>query len=128
MKTDIRRTGSVVVFKFQGGLDRGDLPAIEKHLNESLAAERPLLVIDLSEATFLSSSALGLFVRARKAAKQAGGDVVLARPSHFVISVLATLGLDRVFWIHASEEAAVASLAAREASSGGSSRAVARPN
>jgi anti-sigma B factor antagonist len=128
VKTNIRRTGNVVVFQFQGGLDRGDLPALERHLNEALMAARPHVVVDLAEATFLSSAALGLFVRARKSAQERHGELVIARPSPFVVSVLATLGLDRVFWIHQTADAAISSMTAKEAQDGTASAAAARPS
>ncbi len=57
--------------------------------------------IDLSEVTFIDSSALGVLVVMREQAAERGVDVVLRAPSPPVSRVLSITALDHVFTIDA---------------------------
>jgi len=66
-----------------------------------------LYVLDVRLLTFINSSALGYLIKMSKRVKDAGGEVVLARPSKFLKKTLATLGLEAVFPVYESEEDAL---------------------
>lgn len=54
------------------------------------------IVVDLAETTFLDSSALGALVAGLKTARQAGGDLRIARPTESVMTVFRLTNLDKV--------------------------------
>lgn len=54
------------------------------------------IVVDLAETTFLDSSALGALVAGLKTARQAGGDLRIARPTESVLMVFKLTNLDKV--------------------------------
>lgn len=54
------------------------------------------IVVDLAETTFLDSSALGALVAGLKTARQAGGDLRIARPNESVMTVFRLTNMDKV--------------------------------
>lgn len=54
------------------------------------------IVVDLAETTFLDSSALGALVAGLKTARQAGGDLRIARPTDSVMTVFRLTNMDKV--------------------------------
>jgi anti-sigma B factor antagonist len=57
------------------------------------------VILDLSETTFVDSSGLSVFVRAKRALDTAGGSLVLRNPRPQVARVLALTGLDKVMTV-----------------------------
>jgi len=66
------------------------------------------LVVDLGAVTFIDSSGFGALIGGLKAARQAGGDLRIARPTNQALVVLKLTSLDRVLRPFASVEEAVA--------------------
>lgn len=64
------------------------------------------IVVDMGETTFLDSSGLGALIAGLKSARQAGGDLRIARPTAPVTTVLELTNLDRVLRPRESVEAA----------------------
>jgi anti-sigma B factor antagonist len=56
----------------------------------------PRIVVDLVATEFMDSSGLGALIAGLKSARQAGGDLRLARPNEQVRTVLSLTNLDRV--------------------------------
>jgi anti-sigma B factor antagonist len=54
------------------------------------------IVVDLVDTTFIDSSALGALVAGLKTARQAGGDLRIARPTESVLTVFTLTNLDKV--------------------------------
>ena len=69
------------------------------------------LVVDMSAVTFIDSTALGVLIGGVRRAHTAGGAMALVVTNRAVERVLSITGLDSVFTIHATREAALESLA-----------------
>ncbi len=54
------------------------------------------VIVDLAETTFLDSSGLGALVAGLKSARQAGGDLRIARATQQVLTVLSLTNMDKV--------------------------------
>ena len=54
------------------------------------------IVVDLAGTSFIDSSALGALVAGLKSARQAGGDLRVARPTEAVMTVFRLTNLDKV--------------------------------
>ena len=67
-----------------------------------------MLVVDLDAVTFVDSSGLGALIGGLKAARQAGGDLRIARPGEQARAILELTTLNRVLRPHRTVEAAVA--------------------
>lgn len=99
-------TDNVSLIRAEGRLDMVSASGLRAIVADALAAGRTRIVVDLSGVAFMDSSGLGALVGCLKAARQAEGDLRLARPSAQVVSVLRLTNLDRVLAIVDSPEAA----------------------
>lgn len=65
-------------------------------VEQTLAAGHTLVVVDLAGTTFLDSSGLGALVGGLRRAREAGGDLRIARAGDQVHAVLVLTTMDRV--------------------------------
>ncbi len=99
------------VVAVDGELDLYTAPDLQQTLLNVLAAGGRRIIVDLALTTFIDSVALGVLVSTWKELKRDAGrlDVVCGSDvAHF----FQIAGLDRVFEIHRTREAALARLAA----------------
>jgi N-acetylglucosaminyldiphosphoundecaprenol N-acetyl-beta-D-mannosaminyltransferase len=102
------------ILQVEGRLDRSNTAEFNQKAQQALALT-PRIVIDLSKAVFLDSSAIGTLVNLAKQARDAGGDVTLASAPPQITKVLSLLRLDRFFEIHTDVHAAQQALQTRPA-------------
>ncbi|RKY22188.1 MAG: hypothetical protein DRQ55_01785 [Planctomycetota bacterium] len=67
------------------------------------------IVLNMDQVGFVNSTGMGAMIRARNLCKEAGGDLVVSAPSTEVRDAMESLGLDRLFSIHAEDSEAIAS-------------------
>ena len=96
----------VTVIRGDGRLNMVSAPRLREAVTAAVAAGRPRIVIDLSGIEFMDSSGLGALVGCLKTARQAGGDLRIARPSSQVQMVLQLSNLDRILTSYATPEEA----------------------
>jgi N-acetylglucosaminyldiphosphoundecaprenol N-acetyl-beta-D-mannosaminyltransferase len=96
-----------VVIAIHGRLDVSMQAEFLAQAEQSLA-QHPFLVVDLSQASFLDSSAIGALVTLTNEARAAGGNVRLAAVPPTITKVLALVRLDRFFEIDADVATALA--------------------
>lgn len=96
------------VLKVGGEVDLLTTPQLKAGIEEQLAHGRPLLVIDLSEVSFLGSSGLAALVEARQSAEDSGIALRLVAGNRSVFRPLATTGLTSLFDLRESLEEALA--------------------
>ncbi|MFA4965359.1 MAG: STAS domain-containing protein [Thermoleophilia bacterium] len=94
-----------------GEVDLYTAPRFKECMLELLDAGVVRLVVDFSAVSFVDSTALGVLIGGVRRANAAGGAMALVVTSRPVARVLAITGLDRVFSIHATREAALEALA-----------------
>src|SRR5215213_529446 len=78
----------VAVARLTGRLDLLSAGGVREQLNEAVAGGQRHLVVDLGEVAFIDSSGLGALIGALKTARQAGGDMRVARPGEQARMVL----------------------------------------
>ena len=106
------RTGDGLgIVALSGEVDIYTAPQFKERMLELLDAGVDKLVVDLSSVTFIDSTALGVLIGGVRRVRTAGGAMALVVTSRSVERVLSITGLDRVFTIHATREAALESLA-----------------
>jgi anti-sigma B factor antagonist len=101
----IRDGGAYVVVALRGELDIVNVADLGAVLWEALA-RNPHVIADLSDLTFIDCASLGVLVRARTRAREAGGDLVLAGARGKVLRVITLLCMARVFGVFASVDEA----------------------
>jgi anti-sigma B factor antagonist len=82
-----------------GELDVNTAPDLREQLARLIADGTRLVVVDLSEVSFVDSTALSVLVSALKRLRQANGDLELASPNPSVRRVFEITGLTRLFTI-----------------------------
>ena len=103
-----RECGGHVVVALRGELDLVDAADVAAALAAAVARE-PGIIVDLAGLEFIDCSGVAALARGRRAARQAGGDLLLAAPRQRVLRVLAITRLAGEFSVHASVEEAAGS-------------------
>jgi len=98
--------GEAVALRLGGRLNMVAAPRLKAAIDETVAAGRVRVVVDLTDVTFMDSSGLGALIGGLKKARQAAGDLRIARVSDQVATVLKLTNLDRVLRPYDSVEAA----------------------
>ena len=105
-----RSAGPVELVSLSGTLDAWSEPEVRSALRAVLEEGRSRLVLDLSGLKRVDSTGLSVFLSVLKAARTAGGDVVLLSPSATVVSVLRLTRLDQILEAFGDEGAALGRL------------------
>ena len=104
------------VIELGGEVDLYTAPEFKERLVQVIEDGKKQLVVDLSKATFIDSTTLGVLVGGVKRLRPSGGSLALVCTDQNITKIFEITGLDRVFPIHASREEALASVAAGEGS------------
>ena len=105
--TDVALLGETAVLRLRGRLDSSNHKAFAAKGQEALAVTSRL-IINLAEAEFIDSIGMGALVGLHKAARDAGGEVVLTAVPDPIARALQLMRLDRLFPSYASVEEALA--------------------
>lgn len=87
-----------------GEIDLAVAPSLRKRLGELLAAGHCDIFVDLLDATFLDSIALGVLVGALEQCRDSGGDLHLVVTEPRILRVLEITGLASTFSVHSNRE------------------------
>ena len=98
-----------------GEIDLFTAPELKAALGEALESGRTRIVVDLTETTFLDSSALGVLIGAVKRLRTRDGRLTLVNVDPNIAKTFEITGLDQIFTIRPTREEAVAALDADEA-------------
>ena len=90
------------VVALTGEVDLAVAPDLQERLDVLIAAGQTTIVVDLLEATFLDSIALGILVGALEQCQSAGGELHLVVTEPRVLKVLEITGLTESFPIHSA--------------------------
>jgi anti-sigma B factor antagonist len=99
----------VPVVAVTGEVDVYAAPALREGLTD-LLQDGGSVIVDLTEVGFLDSTGLGALVTARTAAETRGAALLLVCTHERILKLFTITGLDGVFTIHETVEAALASL------------------
>jgi anti-sigma B factor antagonist len=102
----------IPVLSVKGEVDVYSAPTLSENLNELFDEGSTTVIVDLSEVAFLDSTGLGALIAARSAADKAGGGLSIVCAQDRVLKLFTITGLDGVFTIFPSLDAAVAATSA----------------
>ena len=100
------------VIELGGEVDLYTAPEFKERLVQVIEDGKKQLVVDLSKATFIDSTTLGVLVGGVKRLRPSGGSLALVCTDQNITKIFEITGLDRVFPIHASREEALQAVAA----------------
>ena len=98
------------VIELGGEIDLYTAPEFKERMIELIEGGKKHIVVDLSKATFIDSTTLGVLVGGVKRLRPSGGALALVCTDQNITKIFEITGLDRVFPIHETREAALESL------------------
>jgi anti-sigma B factor antagonist len=104
--------GGYPVVAVRGEIDVYSAPALKDALTALLTPETSAVVVDLTEVGFLDSTGLGALVAARTSATDADVRLPIVSDRDRILKLFRITGLDGVFEIFPTVDAAVAALSA----------------
>ena len=97
----------VYVISLAGEVDLYTAPEFKQQLLEVIAQGAKHVVVDFTTTTFIDSTTLGVLVGGVKRLRTEGGQLSLVCSDRNITKIFEITGLDRVFAIHDTRDAAV---------------------
>ena len=119
VKTD-KVDDSTYVISLAGEVDLYTAPEFKQQLLDVISEGGKDVVVDFSDTTFIDSTTLGVLVGGVKRLRAQDGRLSLVCSDRNITKIFEITGLDRVFTIHATREAAVGAGSAAGAGTTGS--------
>jgi anti-sigma B factor antagonist len=104
---DRRIEGKAHIVAVSGEVDLFTAPEFKQRVTAPIAAGTDCVVVDLTRATFVDSSSLGVLIGAHRRLQQRGGRLVIACDTEAIIKTFRITGLDSVFTIVNTVQAAL---------------------
>ena len=101
------------VIELGGEIDLYTAPEFKERMVALIEDGKKRIVVDLSAATFIDSTTLGVLVGGVKRLRPTGGTLALVCTDQNITKIFEITGLDRVFPIHPSRDEALAAVAAQ---------------
>ena len=95
------------VIELGGEIDLYTAPEFKERMVQVIEDGKKQVIVDLSKATFIDSTTLGVLVGGVKRLRPAGGTLALVCSDQNIVKIFEITGLDRVFPIHSSREEAL---------------------
>jgi anti-sigma B factor antagonist len=108
LQIDVDSRDGYTVLSPQGEIDFATGPELKEAITETLVAGNVHVVVDLLKVDFIESTGLGALIGGRRRAEALNGSLSLACSDDQVLKVFRITGLDKVFTITDSVEAATA--------------------
>jgi len=105
------------VISLSGEVDLYTAPEFKQQLLEVIAQGGKDVIVDFSSTTFIDSTTLGVLVGGVKRLRANDGRLSLVCRDRNITKIFEITGLDRVFTIHDSRDAALATLGASQPTS-----------
>jgi len=113
MSIDIWYEGDVWVFRPFGRIDAGHSTDLDAALSEGVEQGMSLIVIDLTDVTYIASSGLRVIIKTAKLVKSDGGSVRICGMNDPVMDVFRLSGLSKIFPNYPSSQEAIQALQRR---------------
>lgn len=105
----------IVQVSVSGEVDLYTAPALKGALREAIEGGARRVLVDLSQATFIDSTTLGVLIGAVKRLRPLGGELAIACRDPNILKIFSITLLDRIFAIFPTSGEAIEHLRARAA-------------
>ena len=99
------------VLAVRGEIDLFTAPELKQVLAESIEAGRIRIIVDLTETTFLDSTALGVLIGAVKRLRSRHGALAIVNVDENIAKTFEITGLDQIFTILPTRDEAIEAVA-----------------
>ncbi len=106
------------VLAVRGEIDLFTAPELKQVLAESIEAGRTRIIVDLTETTFLDSTALGVLIGAVKRLRSRHGALAIVNVDENIAKTFEITGLDQIFTILSTRDEAVEAVGAAHDNAG----------
>jgi anti-sigma B factor antagonist len=106
--------GDIALLAMGGEIDYDASPRLKERIADHIKAGRRRLVLDISAATFIDSTAIGVLVGAVTRLREAGGGslaIVCADENESVLRIFQITGVENMIELYGSREEALSALA-----------------
>ncbi len=97
----------VPILRVQGEIDVATSPELHELLSDLIADGPGVIIVDLTDVSFIDSTGLGVLVGAVRVVRAGGGDLRLVVTQPHIIKLLELTGLDDVFSVLSDSSDAV---------------------
>ncbi len=104
------------VVAVRGEIDLFTAPELKQKLTEAIEGGKTRIVVDLTDTTFLDSTALGVLIGAVKRLRTRDGALVIVNVDQNIAKTFEITGLDQIFTIVPERQAAVDALVGERSS------------
>ncbi|MCE9604682.1 MAG: STAS domain-containing protein [Planctomycetia bacterium] len=105
----VGKNGDILAVVLFGTIDETNYEYLLKCVAEEILDGSKKLILNCEQLTYISSMGLGMLVRVHSRMRKLGGDVKLAAVHNTVAQILSVVGLNKLFHIYPTVEAAIAS-------------------
>jgi len=98
------------VVAVRGEIDLFTAPELKQKLTDAIEAGKSRIVVDLTETSFLDSTALGVLIGAVKRLRSREGALVIVNTDQNIAKTFEITGLDQIFTILDTCEGAISAL------------------
>ena len=105
------------VVAVRGEIDLFTAPELKQKLTDAIEGGKTRIVVDLTQTTFLDSTALGVLIGAVKRLRTRDGALVIVNVDQNIAKTFEITGLDQIFTILPDRQAAISALDAEHSSS-----------
>jgi anti-sigma B factor antagonist len=98
------------VVAVRGEIDLFTAPELKQKLTDAIESGKNRIVVDLSDTTFLDSTALGVLIGAVKRLRSREGALVIVNVDQNIAKTFEITGLDQIFTILSTRDDAIAAL------------------
>jgi len=98
------------VVAVRGEIDLFTAPELKQKLTDAIEGGKNRIVVDLTDTTFLDSTALGVLIGAVKRLRSRDGALVIVNVDQNIAKTFEITGLDQIFMILATRDDAIAAL------------------
>jgi anti-sigma B factor antagonist len=103
--------GDLQIIRARGELDLYAAPELKRRLGDAIDGGKTRIVVDLTDAAFMDSTALGVLLGALRRLRVRDGSLAVASNQPSILRILAVTGMDQVLDLHDSADAALEALA-----------------
>ena len=107
--------GDTQLLRARGELDLYAAPEFKRRMAEAIEGGKTRIVVDLTDATFMDSTALGVLIGALKRLRLREGTLAVASGQPSILRILEVTGMDQVLQVQPTAQRALAAVADRPA-------------
>ncbi len=113
MKIQIKEKESVVVVSVDNSVLQEHIPMFKERLKDIIEDKKYWIVLDLTEAKYISSMGISVVLHLKRKAKESGGDVIFTNVNQLIMNLFEVTELKKALEIYPNIDDAVQELKKR---------------